>query len=132
MRIKVWGLSLFVLASLSGTMPTFAQNPFGIWQTNEGKTGAYLHIRVAPCHDNTDLLCGYIHKAFKTPHTQIVGRRIFWNLAPSGPGKWHNGMVWDIENGKAYRATLSLTASTLRIEGCLGPICKGQDWAKVQ
>ena len=120
------------LAALWLSAPAFAAEPFGIWQTENGKTGAYLHVDVSPCRGNRALLCGYIHKTFKTPHTEIVGLPIFWDLEQVGAGHWANGRVWDAENRKVYRAKVTLGQNTLRVEGCVGIICDGQSWTRVR
>lgn len=114
------------------TTRAWSEEPFGIWRTKTNETGAYLHVRVLPCKNRAAQLCGVIQKTFKTPHTEIIGRPIFWNLEKTGTGTWAKGWVWDPETNRDYRAKVSLEAQGLRVRGCLGPLCDGQYWTRVK
>ena len=67
-----------ILATAFLATPVLANEPYGLWETKKDKTGAYLHVKVAPCKGNTAQLCGVVAQTFKTPHTEIKGRPIFW------------------------------------------------------
>ncbi|NKX42117.1 DUF2147 domain-containing protein [Rhodobacteraceae bacterium R_SAG2] len=125
-------LAIGLLAAFCAPALGAMAEPFGIWLTEKGRTGAYLHVKVTPCKDNSALLCGYVHKTFRTPHTEIVGRPIFWDLEQVSPTEWANGRVWDAENRKVYRAKVRLRETELRVEGCLGMLCDGQSWKRVR
>ena len=125
-------LIIIFLASMSVSVSSLAAEPFGVWLTETGRTGAYLHVEVAPCKDNGTLLCGYIRETFETPHIEIVGRPIFWDLEKVNETQWANGRVWDAENRRVYKAKVTLHQTELRVEGCLGMICDGQNWKRVR
>lgn len=112
--------------------PVLANEPYGIWETKKDKTGAYLHVEVAPCKNNKANLCANIHKTFNTPHTEIVGKAIFWDLEKVDAAEWGNGMVWDAETDKTYDAKVMLGKTKLRVEGCVGFLCDGQNWTRVK
>ncbi|UOA16552.1 DUF2147 domain-containing protein [Sulfitobacter dubius] len=125
-------LTIGFLVAMGISASDLGAEPFGIWLTETGRTGAYLHVEVAPCKGNRTLLCGYIHETFKTPHTEIVGRPIFWDLEQVSANQWVNGRVWDAENRKVYWAKVTLHKTELRVEGCLGILCDGQSWKRVR
>lgn len=112
--------------------PALANEPYGIWQTKTDKTGAYLHVKVEPCKGNSAQLCGIVHQTFKTPHTEIKGRKIFWDLDKVDGNEWGNGTVWDAETDKEYKAKVTLGKTKLRVEGCVGFLCDGQNWTRVK
>jgi len=112
--------------------PALANEPYGVWQTKTDKTGAYLHVQVAPCGGNKAKLCGVVAQTFKTPHTEIKGRKIFWDLEKVSENEWGNGRVWDAETDKEYAGKVILGKTKLRVEGCVGFLCDGQNWSRVK
>lgn len=113
-------------------VPALANEPYGVWQTKTDKTGAYLHVKVTPCNGNKAQLCGTVLETFKTPHTEIKGRKIFWDLDKVSANEWGNGTVWDAETDKEYAAKVILGKSKLRVEGCFGILCDGQNWTRIK
>ena len=120
------------LAGMALATPAAANEPFGIWETKRDRTGAYLHVRVHPCDNDAAMLCGTVHQTFKTPHTEIVWRPIFWDLSPTSGNEWGGGTVWDAETDKDYAAKVILGSTRLRVEGCVGFLCDGQNWTRVE
>ena len=120
------------LAGMALATPAAAIEPFGIWETKRDRTGAYLHVRVHPCDNDAAMLCGTVHQTFNTPHTEIVGRPIFWDLSPTSGNEWGGGTVWDAETDKDYAAKVILGSTRLRVEGCVGFLCDGQNWTRVE
>lgn len=120
------------LAAISLGTTALANEPFGIWETKKDRTGAYLHVRVHLCDANPALLCGTVHQTFETPHTEIVGRPVFWDLSVTGDNTWGNGTVWDAETDKNFNAKVILGKTRLRVEGCVGFLCDGQNWTRIQ
>ena len=120
------------LAGMALATPAAANEPFGIWETKHDRTGAYLHVRVHPCDNDAAMLCGTVHQTFNTPHTEIVGRPIFWDLSPTSGNEWGGGTVWDAETDKDYAAKVILGSTRLRVEGCVGFLCDWQNWSRVE
>jgi uncharacterized protein (DUF2147 family) len=120
-------LALAALASAAA-----AQSPEGLWRTQPGETGAYLHVRVGPCAGGAGTLCGQIVEAFEASRTDLPGRTIIANMAPDGPGKWSGGTIWAPDDDRTYRSRMSLEGGALKVEGCVAIICRGQTWTRVE
>jgi uncharacterized protein (DUF2147 family) len=103
----------------------------GIWKT-EVDDGAYAYVTFAPCADK---LCGVISRTFnasgeyKSPNQ---GKPIVWDMTADGGGSYSGGKVWQPSTGKVYKSKMALSGSTLKVSGCVGPICKKQSWSRVQ
>lgn len=121
-----------MLVVLLSALPGFAADPYGLWETQKTKRGSYLHVNVTACRKNPERLCGYINETFKTKHTQIVGRALFWGMRDAGDGTWKGGKVWVAYQNKTYAGRVKMRGNALRVEGCLGPICDGQNWSRVK
>lgn len=121
-----------VLATLAITTSAFANEPFGIWQTKTDAAGAYLHVKVEPCAEKENLLCAKVHETFNTPHTEIVGKPVFWDLESVDETNWANGKVWDAATDQVYDAKVILGKTKLRVEGCVSILCDGQNWTRVE
>jgi uncharacterized protein (DUF2147 family) len=117
----------------------------GLWLTADG--GA--RVRVAPCADQVDQLCGTIvwlkhsldkgGERVRDAHNpkpelrsrEILGLVILHGLRPRSAGHWTGGRVYNSSNGKSYRASIQATAQgALRIEGCLIVFCSGETWRR--
>ena len=120
------------IAAIALATPALANEPYGIWQTKKDRKGAYLHARVHPCDNNAAMLCATVHQTFNTPHTEIVGRPIFWDLQPTSDTEWGGGTVWDAETDKNYDAKVIMGSTRLRVEGCVGFLCDGQNWTRIE
>lgn len=108
----------------------FADPVEGIWKTQEDD-GAYAHVAFAPCGT---ALCGTIQRTFnasgeyKSPN---IGKRLVWDMVPDGKGSYASGRIWQPSTDKVYRSKMALSGRTLRVSGCVGPICKKQTWSRV-
>jgi uncharacterized protein (DUF2147 family) len=48
-----------------------------------------------------------------------------------GPSKWTGGTIYNPNDGRTYRSVLELAnANTLKVKGCMGPICQTQTWTR--
>ncbi|MBK0400495.1 DUF2147 domain-containing protein [Limibaculum sp. M0105] len=123
---------LTALAGIAIAFAASAEQPVGVWKTTPKDDGRYLHIEIAPCTDGAQLLCGTTVGAFAGARTDIVGKRIFWDMAPDGAGKWTGGEIWAPDEDKTYSGMLEMNGATLEISGCVmgGLICRGQDWTR--
>ena len=110
-----------------------AGDPSGLWKTQPNDEGSYLHVRVAPCGGK---ICGTIETAHTKngesrsdyPH---LGRQMITGMEPDGDNAWDGGEIWAPDEDKTYSSNMELNGNTLRVEGCVLFICRGQDWAKV-
>ncbi len=121
--------ALLVFALLAAG-PAAAQTAEGLWRTEPGKTGAYLHVRVAPCEGGR--LCGVIEEALEATRTDLVGRTIIANMAPDDAGKWSGGTIWAPDDDKTYRSKMRLQGDALKVEGCVLVVCRGQTWTRLE
>jgi uncharacterized protein (DUF2147 family) len=118
----------------------------GVWLTADG--GA--QVRVAPCADQADQLCGtiiWLKDPFDEPgqpardlhnpkpelrSREILGLELLTGLRRKSAGHWTGGRVYNSDNGKSYRARIQVTRrGGLRIEGCLLLFCSGETWRRV-
>lgn len=61
----------------------------------------------------------------------LMGSSVFWGFERS-KGKWKSGKIYDAGSGKTYKSKLELKSDgTLKVKGCIGPICQGQTWVRV-
>ncbi|AML49886.1 MULTISPECIES: DUF2147 domain-containing protein [Falsihalocynthiibacter] len=108
----------------------FADPIDGTWKT-EVDDGAYAHIAVAPCGDK---ICGVIARTFdssgetKSPN---IGKQLVWDMSVKGEGAYAGGKIWQPSKDKVYKSKMALNGNTLKVSGCVGPICKKQTWSRV-
>lgn len=105
----------------------------GLWKTQANEEGGYLHVNVSPCGA---AMCGTIKAAFNAKGTQSsdyehLGKRIIWDMGAAGNGKYADGRIWAPDTDKTYRSRMELAGSNLKVSGCIGPICRGQTWTRV-
>ena len=126
---KLFAATALVLA---GAGAALAADPVeGVWKT-EVDDGAFAHIAIKPCGAD---ICGTIAKAFDASgpiDSENVGKQIVWDMTPEGSGKYGSGKIWRPSNDKVYRSKMALNGNTLKVSGCIGPICLGQTWTRVQ
>ena len=107
-----------------------ASEPFGIWQTKSDDNGAYLLVEVLPCETDEAKLCSRVTEVINSPHQEIVGRPIFWDMVTEDGKNWDRGRVWDALTNEEYDAKVILGKTALRVEGCVGILCDGQNWKR--
>lgn len=62
---------------------------------------------------------------------RILGLSIFSNMKPSGNNSW-TGKIYNADDGKIYETDLTLEGNnTLKVRGCVGPLCGSETWSKV-
>jgi uncharacterized protein (DUF2147 family) len=60
----------------------------------------------------------------------IIGLPLFSGMHASGPNKW-SGQIYNADDGNTYESNISVAGpDTLRVEGCVGPLCGGETWAR--
>lgn len=125
-----------VLASLPvlcmATM-SMAEPVFGLWASPPDGKGQTGHVEVSRCGD---AICGKLTSAFdpsgKQIVTQNVGKTLFWDMKPAGPGKYSDGRVFVPIFGKDFAAHMKLEGTVLKVSGCTAGICKTQRWTRVR
>lgn len=136
---------LFVLMAwlaAAGANAAGALDPHGTWLTQAGDA----KVKVTKCSGG---ICGVIvwlkqpidpstgrpATDDKNPNPALarrpmIGLPLFAGMHPAGPNKW-SGQIYNADDGKIYESHIALTqASTLRVEGCVGPICGGETWTR--
>jgi uncharacterized protein (DUF2147 family) len=60
----------------------------------------------------------------------IIGLALFSGMRASGPNKW-SGQIYNADDGNTYESKVSVASpDTLRVEGCVGPLCGGETWTR--
>src|SRR6056297_657396 len=95
--------------SLMGGM-AMADPAEGLWRTEPGDTGGYLHVQVSECGN---ALCGVIKQAFDksgqvSAGYEHVGKRMLWDMQPSGDGSYAQGKIWAPDRNKTYNSKMNL------------------------
>lgn len=102
----------------------------GTWQT-QVDDGAYAYVNMSKCGAN---LCGVIARTFNDTgeyKSENIGKQLVWDMSSSGGGDYKDGKIWQPSTGKTFKSKMSLSGNTLKVSGCVGPICKKQTWSRV-
>jgi len=129
------------VASLFLGVNAYAAPPdiYGIWFTQDKAA----KVEINDCGDGTP--CGtliwfesepgevVLDTQNPDPDLQVrplLGSSVFWGYKP-GKNKWKSGKIYDAGSGKTYKSKISLeNDGTLKVKGCIGPICQGQTWVR--
>ena len=129
---------------------TFADNAFandgsvfGTWLTEKGdariqvsQCGRAICGKVVWLREAIDPATGRPQTDDKNPNASLaarpmVGVQLLIGMTPSGPGTW-TGRIYNGDDGKVYDSKVSLLGpQTLRVEGCVGALCGGENWTRV-
>lgn len=108
----------------------------GLWQTEAGDSGGYLHVAMAPCGS---AVCGTIKAAFDSSGAasagyEHLGKQLVWDMQAGGGGSYAGGTIWAPDKDKTYASKMALNGSVLEVKGCVagGLICRGQSWTRVK
>jgi len=63
----------------------------GVWKSEPGETGGYIHVEIMPCENN---LCGIITEVVGNDNRSIIGRNIINDMKIKGNGKYNGGTIW--------------------------------------
>jgi uncharacterized protein (DUF2147 family) len=141
------GFIVAIAAALLGAAPAKAQagpDPSGIWLTQAGDA----KVRVSKCGGG---LCGVVvwlkepidpatgklqvddkNRNPSLANRPIIGLSLFSGMHTAGPNKW-SGNIYNADNGNTYASNISVSGpDTLKVEGCVGPLCGGEDWTRVK
>jgi uncharacterized protein (DUF2147 family) len=141
-----FGFVIAILAALLAAPMAKAQSGGdvgGIWLTQAGDA----RVRVSKCGGG---ICGVIvwlkdpinpatgkpQVDDKNPNPSLarrpmIGLPLFSGMHPSGPNRW-SGQIYNADDGSTYASNVSLAgADTLKVEGCMGAFCGGENWTRV-
>lgn len=124
MKHLIAALSMVVV----GAGMALADPVAGTWKTETGETGGYLHVNIVPCGAN---ICGTIAKVVNNDNMSIIGRQMIWDMQAKGGGRYAGGRIWAPDADKTYRSRMELNGNALEVKGCVGPICRGQTWTRL-
>jgi uncharacterized protein (DUF2147 family) len=116
--------------------------PVGLWLTEKGdariqvnQCGSALCGKVVWLRDAMDPATGRPQTDSKNPNPALasrpmIGVQLFIGMQPAGPGRWA-GRIYNADDGSLYDSKIAwMGPHTLRVEGCLGAICGGENWTK--
>lgn len=130
MRIRGFLVATVLCASL-GTA-AFADPILGTWQVEPDHKGQIGLVVIRRCGE---AFCGRVMEVFDRAGTSVVtrsmGRDLFWDLKANGNGQYSGGQVWVPLHDRVYDAKARLKGDRLMVRGCIGPVCDGQTWNRV-
>ena len=135
-------LAAIALVALGAAGSASAAEPTGTWLTQNGGS----RIKIADCGG---ALCGTI-VWLKEPNDEggkpktdknnpdpakrsrpLIGVMVLISMQPSGPSKW-SGTLYDNDRGLTLPGHITeQDAATIRVEGCMGALCGGEDMTRV-
>lgn len=129
-------VALVVFAFIAAHATADPAGAHGVWSTEKNAAGGHLEITIAPCASDATRACGTISKAFSAsgedPNYANLGKQMVKDMKHSGNGSYSDGTIWDPENGKTYKAKMTLKGNELDVEGCVSIFCEGQHWQRVR
>lgn len=117
---------LIALAGMANADPIL-----GTWKT-QVDDGNYAHVKMTKCGSK---ICGTIAQAYNSSgawESDNEGKKLVWDMVPDGNGSYSSGKIWQPSKDKVYKSKMSLSGNTLKVSGCVGPICKKQTWSRVK
>jgi uncharacterized protein (DUF2147 family) len=139
------GLVFAILTALMAAPSARAQaggEVTGVWLTQAGDA----KVRVSKCGGG---ICGVIvglkdpiNPATGKPQIDdknpnpalarrpMIGLPLFTDMRAAGPNKW-SGQIYNADDGNSYASNIAVSGpDTLRVEGCVGPLCGGETWTR--
>jgi uncharacterized protein (DUF2147 family) len=115
----------------------------GVWQTQAGdanvrvsKCGTILCGTIVSLRDKIDPQTGRPPVDDKNPdpalaRRSMIGLHLFIDMRPTGQNTW-SGRIYNADDGKIYASNVALLgANSLKVEGCVGAFCGGENWTRV-
>ena len=119
----------FMIGAIAAAIPMFAFADInGTYATEKNENGDFAHVKMAPCGDS---VCGSIVWS-SSANSSAIGMKIVWDMKSNGENSWNNGKIMDPVKKKTYNSKMTLNGGTLKVSGCIGPICRAQTWTKVK
>ena len=128
--IHIYMIGAVLATTLVAAPLPLAASPAGLWQTEPDRKGQIAHVRSARCGAG---YCGTIVKVFDTSGQPVaaptVGQRVFWDM--TGSGAEYEGRAYVPAHNRKYDARMQVRGNSMKVFGCLGPICQSQTWRRV-
>ena len=107
-----------------------AKDVAGVWVTEKGTTGGWLHVEIASCGD---AYCGTVVSAKGPGDKSSVGTTIIKDMKLGTSGKFSDGQIFAPDTKKWYASTMQLGGDKLSVSGCVlgGLICRSQTWTRL-
>ena len=140
-----FGFIIVILTMFLGAAPATAQsgNVSGVWLTQAGdarvhvsKCGGGICGVIVWLKDPINPATGKPQVDDKNPNPALarrpmIGLPLFSGMHASGPNRW-SGQIYNADDGSTYASNVSLAgADVLRVEGCMGVLCGGENWTRV-
>jgi uncharacterized protein (DUF2147 family) len=122
--------AIFAALALSATGALAADPAIGMWKSEPGETGGYIHVAITSCGDT---LCGEIKDVVGNDNRTIIGRDIILDMQIKGNGKYAGGTIWAPDTDKTYSSKMTLKGDALVVKGCVAVfLCRGQNWTRLK
>lgn len=125
---------LLAAAILAVPGVAMADPVYGTWKTQAGETGGHLHVNISACGGQ---ICGTIAKAIEASGNvgadyEHLGKNIIKGMSAKGSGAYKGGTIWAPDTDKTYKSKMALSGNSLKVSGCVGPICRSQTWTRIK
>lgn len=116
-------------------LPTaaMAEPILGTWLTGPDNKDQVAHMQISRCGE---AICGKVARAFDNTGQPVttpnIGKRVIWNVTPEAGAGSYNGKVLLPLYGATVNGAFDVAGDRLTLRGCLGPICKSQNWTRVE
>jgi uncharacterized protein (DUF2147 family) len=140
-------LLISVSVSFLATPAAYAQaggDPVGTWLTQAGdakvkvsKCGGGICGVIVWLKEPIDAATGKPAIDDKNPNPTLakrpmIGLPLFSGMQLSGPNKW-SGQIYNADDGGSYASNVSVSGpDSLRVEGCVGALCGGENWTRAR
>ena len=136
-------IALSTVLAAPSTRAQGADEATGVWLTQAGDA----RVRVSKCgsgicgvivglKDPIDPATGKPQVDDKNPNPALrkrpmIGLPLFSSMQPAATGKW-SGQIYNADDGSSYASNVSVAGpNTLKVEGCVGALCGGENWTRV-
>lgn len=105
----------------------------GVWKTQPGDDGNYGLVTISACGNH---ICGVLGQGYDNAGNKVespnIGRQMIWDMNANGGGQYSGGKIWAPDRDKTYNSKMALSGNTLKVQGCVLGICRGQTWQRVK
>ena len=126
--------NIAVPAALVMLIPALAAGDpiVGLWKTEPDRKDLTSHVKISACGNK---FCGQIVSAYDQSGAQVqtpnVGKKLFWDVASEGDGKYGGGDFWVPLINVDVVPQMSLSGDTLTLHGCEKLVCGHQTWTRL-
>ncbi|WP_420586723.1 DUF2147 domain-containing protein [Ruegeria sp.] len=123
----------FAIAAVLMLPGVAAADPIvGVWKTEPDRKNLISHIKISACGDK---FCGEIESAYdqsgKQVQTPNIGKKLFWDVASEGGGKYGGGDFWIPMVNVDVVPQMTLSGNSLTVRGCEHVVCGHQKWTRL-